>query len=650
MRTLPKRTGSILTGISIAFPFALALALYTTTLAPSLLGGDAGELQFTPAILALPHPSGYPIQIVINRLFILLLPLGSVAWRLNLLSALVMAAAVAIIGHTVARSSGSKWAGLAAAIGIASTPVLWSQAVLADKYALNGLLTALVLIVGQHFYTRPTASSLAHLSFVTGLALAHHRSLVLLAPLALGLVLLRGRFLLRRPAVWLWTAIAALAPFLAYLYLPWAAARGLPPGYPNGLDWGALFRYVFVDGSSGQIGLRPDWPGIDLYLSMLAKAFPIGWLVWLAVGLVLNWWKRSATRTWQILLLGGFLLTGYLAAVYENYDLPRRYVYFVPSYICLGLLIGEGIGGYLHWRPGWMSVGDGRQRWLQLLWLGLAFVPLIQLPQRWTTFRAEQYTEEPLGIWRQTLKSGQMADRLARGLALVQPKALIVGDWEQATPLWYAQQIEGQCADCRIFQGIDQLGKVITQASAENRPLYVARSINTTEGWSHPNSVGPLVWLAREPVQSLPTELTALNITFDDELCLAGYQWPLGEPTFRAGTVLPFTFVWQNTNDKALPAYAISLRLYAGEQEVWKADNPNPVLGMHPFSTFAPGEVVTDYYEVPLNPEWPPGAYRLAVVLYEVSAESGFRNAQAIDAAGNGLGEEVDVLDFQLRQ
>lgn len=639
MEKFPKRLHNIPAALGLALPFLFVLTLYTSTLAPGVLGGDAGELQFTSSILALPHPSGYPIQVFLNHLFLLLFPVGSVAWRLNLLSALVMAAGVALIGHTAAQSNGSKWVGLAVAVGVAITPVLWSQAVLADKYALNGLLAALVLVVGKRFYNRPTPSALTFLSFATGLALAHHRSLVLLAPFSLGLVVLRGRPLLRRPSAWLWAGIAMFTPFLTYLYLPWAAARGLPPGYLDGLGGDGLYRYIFVDGSSDQIGWRPDGPGLSLYLSMLSEAFPVGWLLWPLAGLVLGWRNQPTRRGWQILLVGSFLLTGYLAAVYENFDLPRRYVYFVPSYICLGLLIGEGIGGYLQWRRGWV----------RLLWLGLAFAPLALLPQRWMEFRAEQQNEQPMGIWRQTLKSGQMADRLAQGLALVQPKALIVGDWEQATPLWYAQQIDGQCADCTILHGIENLGKALAQANSANRPLYVSRTVNATEGWSHPNSAGPLVWLAREPVLSLPPELTELNISFDGELRLAGYQWPLDRPTFRPGTVLPFALIWQHTGEDALLPYAISLRLYAGEQEMWKADNPNPVLGMHPFSTFAPGEVVTDYYEVPLNPEWPPGEYRLAVVLYEIPPESGFRNAQAMDAAGNGVGEEVDLLRFQLR-
>ena len=60
------------------------LALYVRTLAPDVLGGDAGELQFVPHILSLAHPTGYPLQTLLGHVWARLLPWGSVAWRMNL--------------------------------------------------------------------------------------------------------------------------------------------------------------------------------------------------------------------------------------------------------------------------------------------------------------------------------------------------------------------------------------------------------------------------------------------------------------------------------------------------------------------------------------------------------------------------------------
>lgn len=635
---------------------SLALALYTTTLAPGVLGGDAGELQFAPAILALPHPSGYPIQTLLNRLWLAIVPFGSVAWRTNLLSAVVAALGVAVTSWAVTRSNGSRLAGLAAGAALALAPVYWSQAVLGDKYALNGLLAGLLLAAALHFYWHSGRSSLLLLAFLGGLALAHHRSLVVFAPPVAGLVLVRGRRLWRRPRIWLWTMLAFLLPLTFYLYIPWAARRGLPPTYLSHMDWPQFWNYVLVDGSSGQVQFRPDGAGLRLYGQTLQASYA---LMWVAVGLAGLFWRAGQQRSaqgWLLFLLGSFAISAYLAANYENYDLPRRYVYFVPSYVCLAWLLGEGVAGWYRFLlpPIWdrrraaiaqSPEGIARGGLLVLCAL-IAFYPLLSLPQRWQDFWEAQRVAQPLGIWRQTLKRGGQADRLAAGLALVAPGALILGDWEQATPLWYAQQVQGYCPGCRILQDVSRLEVAAGRATEADQPLYVARTINNAADWSHPNAVGPLVWLAKEPVRSLPAGAIPLDMTFEEGVVLAGYTWPLGPPTFAPGTVLPISLIWQRTSAPVVPDYAISLRLFGPAGEVWKQDNPAPVLGMHPFSTFVPGEIVADYYEIPISADAPPGEYVLRAILYERGLDGGFRNAQARDAAGNSLGEAAEVLRF----
>src|SRR5690349_12233028 len=72
-----------------------ALVLYTLTLAPSVMPGDYAEFQFSAAILGVPHPTGYSLYILLGKLFTLL-PFGDVAYRVNLSSAVYMAAAVGV--------------------------------------------------------------------------------------------------------------------------------------------------------------------------------------------------------------------------------------------------------------------------------------------------------------------------------------------------------------------------------------------------------------------------------------------------------------------------------------------------------------------------------------------------------------------------
>ena len=82
-----------------------ALALYLRTLAPDVLVGDSGEFQFTGAILGVPHPTGYPLYTLLGKL-LSLLPVGDVAYRINLSSAVYMAAAAALLAAIVWRLLG----------------------------------------------------------------------------------------------------------------------------------------------------------------------------------------------------------------------------------------------------------------------------------------------------------------------------------------------------------------------------------------------------------------------------------------------------------------------------------------------------------------------------------------------------------------
>ena len=181
------------------------------------------------------------------------------------------------------------------------------------------------------------------------------------------------------------------------------------------------------------------------------------------------------------------------------------------------------------------------------------------------------------------------------------------------------------------------------EAREADRPLYISRTLNQAATWSEPTAVGPLVHLANSPAFELPAQLAPLNFTFDDRILLAGYTFPLYAPQFKPGKVIPLSLYWQRAG-QAAPDYAISWRLYGPTGLIWQADNPAPVLGMHPFSLFESGQVVADYYEIPIPLEAAPGAYELRLLLYRHTAAGGVANAAARDVSGQVVGEEVTVL------
>ncbi len=75
--------------------FAVVLAGYVYTLAPTVTFWDAGEFIATAKILGIPHPPGTPLFVLMGNVWGQLVPIGDYAYRLNLMSAVFSAAGAA---------------------------------------------------------------------------------------------------------------------------------------------------------------------------------------------------------------------------------------------------------------------------------------------------------------------------------------------------------------------------------------------------------------------------------------------------------------------------------------------------------------------------------------------------------------------------
>ena len=81
-----------------AITFVVFLILYWLTLSPGLLPADAGEFQMVAANLGVAHPPGYPLYILLGKLFTLIIPNNPMR-GLNLFSAVTTALTVVLVGR-----------------------------------------------------------------------------------------------------------------------------------------------------------------------------------------------------------------------------------------------------------------------------------------------------------------------------------------------------------------------------------------------------------------------------------------------------------------------------------------------------------------------------------------------------------------------
>lgn len=237
---MSRRTGALAA-------FALSLAAYALTAAPSIWWLDSSEFAAASFEMGISHPPGHALALLLGRLC-MLLPLGSLAFRANLASALASAGAAAAlfvvawdlggsVREAVAQKRGAPapagaWSrgltALGASLLLSLSLSAWMQATRAEVYALN-LLLLLVALQRLLAWDRGDPTALGQAAFALGLSLANHHLMVLLfTAVALPWVLARGAW---RPAA---RALGmGLLGACVLLYLPLRAAR-----WPE-VNWGA---------------------------------------------------------------------------------------------------------------------------------------------------------------------------------------------------------------------------------------------------------------------------------------------------------------------------------------------------------------------------------------------------------------------------
>src|SRR5215213_5628252 len=96
--------------------FLFFLALYIRTAAPSVLSGDSAEFQMAAPLLGVPHPTTYPLYMLLGKLATLVVAFGDLAWRVTIVSAICAALAVALFYALIRRLIASAPAALVGAL------------------------------------------------------------------------------------------------------------------------------------------------------------------------------------------------------------------------------------------------------------------------------------------------------------------------------------------------------------------------------------------------------------------------------------------------------------------------------------------------------------------------------------------------------
>ncbi len=262
--------------------FLVSLALYIHTLAPTILPADSGEFQFVAHVLGIAHPPGYPLYTLLAKLCAFV-PLGDIAYRVNLFSAISSTLTLLMLNRLVRRVTGLGMAGWIAAATLGLSPTFWAQSTTANIRSLTALFTVLPLYALVVYAENKQPKYLLAFAVLFGLSIGHHSSLLLLAPLYLVFLFLSDHQLLCKPRLWLKPFLGFLLSLSILLYLPMRSAMGAPFGAQSIRGLSGFLNHVLALGFRGDMFYFIQ-PGVLLarlkvLWNILAFEFTPAWLL-----------------------------------------------------------------------------------------------------------------------------------------------------------------------------------------------------------------------------------------------------------------------------------------------------------------------------------------------------------------------------------
>ncbi|MDD5063244.1 MAG: DUF2723 domain-containing protein [Phycisphaerae bacterium] len=424
-----------------------AAVLYIVSCAPGPLWQDSGMYQYRiwhndiegKLGLALSHPLYHIIGIGLKYI-----PLGEFAYRVNLISAIAAAFAIANLFLLLRLWLGKNAPALLAAITLALSWTIWQSASIAEVYTLYLALLLTELIMLLQYVRTKRVGFLYLLALFNGLAIADHMWGII--PLAcyvvfVAVLLVQKQIKLRNIAVCVCLWVIGAAPY-EYLIIKNILQTG---------DFATVIASTFFG---------KKWSGVVLNthlsarlagenLIFMAYNFPTPNVIFFFAGLY-SLKKASPGRSFRNILLALLILFFVFAFRYTVLD---RYVFFMPFYCLVSILIGVGFNA--------LVTKPNRRTLCRIVFIfallpipAYIIAPVIaeKTQLKLTTKRDIPYRNEYVWFLRPWQTGCYGPERFADEVFnTIECNSIIYADSTTVSPLLYLQEVKKRRSDTKII-------------------------------------------------------------------------------------------------------------------------------------------------------------------------------------------------------
>ncbi|MCD6459245.1 DUF2723 domain-containing protein [bacterium] len=346
MDNLVNRTGKfsaldIIFGVGV---FCISFAVYFVTLCPTIFVGDSGELTAAALTCGIAHPPGYPLYVIVSKIFSLLLPGESSAYEINMFSAFCGSLSVFVFYFLMRLIGVSRFVCAATALTFGFLNLFWGEAVVARVYTLSAflILCSLFYLLRYKFYKN--INDLYRYFVFFGLGLANHTiAVITIVPAGL-IILASGDKKVFYPKTIIKCILSVLPGLSFYLFLPLRSLTnpvinwGNPGKGMNLLDFILRKEYwdrVYVKNMEDTIEV------VTHYILLIPREFLYAGIVFLVIGLVNLFIKKRITALSFILIYVMNIFVMILHASRADIFYWPRYI--IPAFISLCVFFGYGL-------------------------------------------------------------------------------------------------------------------------------------------------------------------------------------------------------------------------------------------------------------------------------------------------------------------
>jgi hypothetical protein len=460
----------------------VAGAAYAATAQHGPAWQDSGIFQWRIATFQTSSDMGialsHPLLIVAGKAMSLL-PVGDVPWRMNLLSALCGAVAVANVTLLVWRMTRRAWPALLAGATLMLAHTTWWLATITESQTLLLALFTTELHVLLSLVRQPDVRMAGLLGVVNGLALSAHNLALLATPLyAMAVLAMVTR---RRVSPWALAAMAGGwllgASSIVAMVLAEASAKGWAQAIGSAL-FGTSWRGQVLGGSGAAVVRGMGY----IVYNLPNLALPLA-----AVGAVLAWRRAGKAMAAAVCYMAGIYL---LFAV--RYSVVDQFMFFLPFYAMAAVLAGLALA--------WLTDRSARpRRWLTATAFALVLAtPVIYAaaPAIWRASglpvpgRKDLPRRDAARYWLVPWKTGETSARdfAAEALEQARPEGcVIIADNTSYWPLLWMLQMEDHPAGAALLHADFAKPADLADASAvftvSDQPLYAPPWMLAPQPW-----------------------------------------------------------------------------------------------------------------------------------------------------------------------